>query len=321
MSGLSILIPARNEEWLSNTILNILENIRGDTEVIAVLDGAWANPPIQDDERVTLIYHPKSVGQRAAINEAASISKSEYVMKVDAHCAFAEGFDVELMKECDDDWIVIPRMYNLHTFDWVCDVCGESWYMGPDPTSCPNKACDNTELFHKEVIFKPRKSRKTDFARFDSDLHFQYWGAYKRRKEAGGQIADLMCFVGAGWFLKRKFYWEIGGCDEGHGSWGQQGVEMACKGWLSGGRVVVNKNTWFSHMFRTRGGFSFPYPMSGSQQERARQYSRDLWRNSKWKKAVRPLSFILEKFWPIPGWEDKDLEEQKKRERECGRWT
>ena len=44
---------------------------RGEIEVIAVLDGYWPDPPIQDDKRVTLIHHVESIGQRQAINEAA----------------------------------------------------------------------------------------------------------------------------------------------------------------------------------------------------------------------------------------------------------
>ena len=36
---LSILIPARNEEFLNRTVQDILENIEGNTEVIVVLDG------------------------------------------------------------------------------------------------------------------------------------------------------------------------------------------------------------------------------------------------------------------------------------------
>ena len=66
MSELSILIPARNEMFLAKTIENILENIEGDTEVIAVLDGAWAEPPINDDPRVTLIYYSERIGQTIA---------------------------------------------------------------------------------------------------------------------------------------------------------------------------------------------------------------------------------------------------------------
>ena len=90
---LSILIPARNEEFLSKTIEDILSNIEADTEVIAVLDGEWANPPIPQHPRVNVIYLPESIGQRAAGNLACRLSRAKYIMKVDAHCAFDKGFD------------------------------------------------------------------------------------------------------------------------------------------------------------------------------------------------------------------------------------
>jgi len=316
VADLSILIPSRNEQFLQQTIGNILENIEGDTEIVAILDGEWANPPVVDHPRVTLIYHPESVGQRAGINEAARISKARYVMKCDAHCAFAPGFDVALMADCEPDWMVIPRMYNLHAFDWICKKCGKEQYQGGYPVKCANKECDNITDFEQMILWKPRRNRKTDFARFNSDLRFKYWGAYKKRPGSDADIADTMCFVGAAWFLTRERYWEIGGCDEGHGSWGQQGVEMACKSWLSGGRVVVNKKTWFSHMFRTQKGFGFPYSISGSDQQRAREYSSWLWRDGNWDKAIHPLSWLLEKFWPVPGWTEEELVAQKERENE-----
>jgi hypothetical protein len=64
--------------------------------------------------------------------------------------------------------------------------------------------------------------------------------------------------------------------------------------------VLVNKKTWYAHMFRTQGGdFGFPYPNPGIEQARA--YSRDLWLNNKWDKAVHPLSWLIDKFNP-PDW-------------------
>jgi hypothetical protein len=59
---LSIVIPSRSEMFLARTIENILENIEADTEVIAVLDGEWADPPIPQHERVNVIYINKSIG-------------------------------------------------------------------------------------------------------------------------------------------------------------------------------------------------------------------------------------------------------------------
>ena len=82
---LSILIPARNEMFLAKTVQNILENIEGNTEVIVILDGAWDDPPVPQHERVTIIHHSQSIGQRAATNEAAKLSQAKYVMKQNKH--------------------------------------------------------------------------------------------------------------------------------------------------------------------------------------------------------------------------------------------
>ena len=64
--------------FLSKTIENILENIEADTEIIAVCDGQWADPPIKDNPRVHLIYVPEPVGQRAATNMAAKLAQGCY---------------------------------------------------------------------------------------------------------------------------------------------------------------------------------------------------------------------------------------------------
>ena len=301
---LSILIPARNEMFLKQTVENILKNIRGNTEIIVVLDGATADPKLEDNSKLHVINHSTSIGQRAATNEAATISTAEFIMKLDAHCAVDEGFDVKLMSNCEPKWTVIPRMYNLHAFDWVCKTCGNRTYQGPTLKECAK--CKGIEIY-RDILWKPRFNRETDFARFDSSLHFQYWTDYRKRPEAQGAISDVMCCVGAGWFMRRKRYWEIEGMDENHGSWGQMGVELACKSWLSGGRQVVNKNTWFAHMFRTQGGdFGFPYHQPGRAVEHARKYSRNMWEGNNWSLAIRPFNWILNKFKPIPDWPEPE---------------
>lgn len=305
MPKLSILIPARNEMFLAKTIENILENIEDDTEIIAVLDGAWADPPIHDHPRVTLVYLPESIGQRAATNLACKLSTAKYVMKCDAHCAFDKGFDRKLMETMQDDWTVVPMMYNLHAFDWVCE-CGERRYQG---RSDPCEKCG--KQMTREILWQPRLERCTWKWMFDKDLHFQYWSGAKRTPGEKG-IIETMSILGACFMLTREKYWELNICDESFGSWGQQGTEVSSKTWLSGGKVMVNQHTWFAHMFRTQGGdFGFPYPISGKQVDKARKLSQDIFLNNKFEKQVFPMSYILDRFWPIPGWTEDDLKAQK----------
>ena len=220
MTDLSILIPARNEMFLKRTIDDILEHIEGDTEIITVLDGAWADPPIPDHPRVHLVYHSQSIGQRAATNEAARLSQAKYVMKCDAHCSFDQGFDVQMMEAMQDDWTMVPTMYNLHAFDWVCPSCGFRRYQSP---TAPCRDCG--AVMEREILWKAKSNPETTSMRFDRDLHFQYWREYKKRQK--GDLVETMSILGACFMLTRERYWALDICDEKHGSWGQQGTEVA----------------------------------------------------------------------------------------------
>lgn len=305
VTDLSILIPARSEPFLLNTINDILAHTEADTDIIVVLDGSWPVEPIPDYPRLTLIHHPIPIGQRAAINEAARVSTAKYVMKLDAHCAVAPGFDRILLEDIQSGWTMVPKMYNLHAFDWVCQKCGHRTYQGPTPTECPG--CENVTDFVKDIIWRVKPSPETTAMCFDSDLRFQYWGGYKRLQE--GDLVETMSILGACFMLSRERYLELNICDEQHGSWGQQGTEVACATWLSGGKLICSRKTQFAHLFRTQGGdFGFPYPLSGKEVDQARAYSKDLWLNNRHPKQIYPLSWMIEKFWPIPGWGDEDLE-------------
>jgi glycosyltransferase involved in cell wall biosynthesis len=319
---LSVLIPSRNEEFLELTIKSILAASECDTEVIAILDGYWPSPAIADDPRVVFIHHTDPIGQRAAVNEAARLSSAEYVMKLDGHCSVDKGFDRKLITPYTDgrlgaDVTTIPRMYNLHAFDHVCRRCGNRYYQGPMPDACgpqydkkgrrtdTNARHCGSRDFERQIIWQPRKGTITDFARFDDTMQFQYWQRYKTRAEAQGDIADVMSSVGACFFMRRERFLEIEGLDEAHGSWGQFGTEISCKSWLSGGRQVVNKTTWFAHMFRTQPGWTWPYQITQGEIDRAREYSRDLWLFDKWPQSVRPLSWLIDRFAPVPSWHDE----------------
>ena len=304
--ALSVLIPSRNEQFLNNTIQSVFENSEAETEIVVVLDGAWPTEPIPDpdNDRLTVVYHPKSVGQRAACNEAAHLARGRYVMKLDAHCSVGPGFDRIMIDDMQAGWTMVPLMKNLHGFDWVCEECGHRRYQGK---SGECSECGGEET--RDILWKAKKSPNSTAMRFDSDLRFKYWGAYKKRQQ--GALVDTMSIIGACWMLERERYFALNICDEEHGSWGQQGTEVACKTWLSGGRLVCSKKTWFAHLFRTQGGdFGFPYPLKGREVNKARAYSRRIWKAEKpdempeWNKAIYPLSWLIAKFAPVPGWEE-----------------
>lgn len=300
MTDLSVIIPARNEEFLDRTIQDLLENIQADTELIAILDGYVPDPPLaHGDPRLTIIYNPQSVGQRAASNQAAKLAKGKYIMKIDAHCAFDKGFDVKMLeafKEIGDDVTMVPIMRNLHAFDWVCPE-GHRRYQGP---SGECKECGKSTV--KDVVWIPKTNPASVSYRFDKTMHFQYWGDWGKMQK--GDLTESMSLQGSCFMCTKEKYFELDLCSEEFHSWGQQGVEVACKTWLSGGRVIVNRRTWYAHMFRTQGGdFSFPYHNSMSDVRENRELSRELFQHNKWSKAVHDFQWLLDKFHP-PEWEE-----------------
>jgi glycosyltransferase involved in cell wall biosynthesis len=327
---LSVIIPARNEEFLERTISDVLRKARANTEVIAILDGYWpVAPGLKVRENLTVIHNEESIGQRASVNQGANFSNAEYVMKLDAHCCLDNGFDVKLIETYEPDWIVIPTMYTLHAFDWVCRDCGYSEYQGRKPEKCPKCGSPNLE---RKFFWRRNLQKKTEYMWIDKDLRMRYFDGtclrsygdphkikkmchHKYRDWAAENITDTMTCVGCCFFMSRKRFFELDGMDDkGHGSWGQMGTEVAMKAWLSGGRLVVNKNTWFAHLFRTQGGdFGFPYTISGKAQRAARKYSNDLWKNNRWKKQVRPFEWVIEKFRPLPGWHQDFLDKEIKK--------
>lgn len=314
---LSILIPARREIFLSQTIEDIIKNSEAETEIIVVLDGEWANPPIKQNPMVNVIYLPESVGQRSATNMACKLAKGKYVAKVDAHCSFDKGFDrkmINAFKKVGNNVVMVPIMRNLWAFDWKCNYCGWKTYQGPTPEKCPK--CNGTDKIRKKMMWIGKENPQSTTFCFDSEPHFQYFNEFKKTKTYQEQIksgiTESMSLQGSFFMCTREKYWELNICDEDFGSWGSQGIEVACKFWLSGGRVLVNHNTWYAHMFRTQGGdFSFPYPQKQSKIDEAKKRAKDIFFNNKWDKQIYPISWLVEKFWPVKGWSEEDLKKLK----------
>jgi len=302
---LSVLIPARNEEFLDLTIQDVLKHSKANTEIIAILDGYLPNPPLKPDPRVTVIYNPVSVGQRAGTNQAAKLAKGKYVMKIDAHVAVDDGFDVKMLqafKEVGDNVTMLPVMRNLHVFDWICPD-GHRRYQSP------SGICETCKkLTVKDIVWIPKRSPVTFTFRFDKTMHFQYFGELAKRPEnikginGNTNYRETMSIQGSCFMLTKERYFALDMNSDQFNSWGQQGVEIACKTWLSGGQVISNLNTWYAHMFRTRGGdFGFPYPNPQNKVNENRELSRELFQKDKWPLAKRKFQWILDKFNP-PDW-------------------
>ncbi len=287
MSKVSVIIPARNEQFLQKTIECVLKAAAEDVEVIAVCDGYWPDPPVQDDPRVTMLHFSKAKGQRAAINRGVAASTGEYIMKLDAHCTVSKGFDKVLKKDCKYEWTLVPRMYNLDVETWE------------------RKKHKRTDFMFITSMTHDKPFRATYYDNSDG------FGFGEFKPSCDDTIVDTMCVMGPCFFMHKARFLELGGCDEKHGGWGQQGVEVSCKAWLSGGALKTHKGCWFAHWFRGGGvppGFKSgaPWPQKQKRVNAARAYSQDLWLNNKWEGQKRDFQWMVDKFNP-PTWDPTDL--------------
>lgn len=315
---LSVLIPARNEMFLRETIEDALKHKEADTEIIVALDGAWPESPLPRYDHVQVIYSPRVIGMRAVTNLACSLSTAKYVMKVDAHCGFDQGFDrkmIEGFEKVGDNVTMVPVMRNLWAYSWKCYHCGWKKYQGPTPKTC--EQCKKSDRIRRKILWLGKRNPQSTSYCFDASPHFQYFEAYKHRepyitdkRETG--MTETMSLQGSCFMAPRNKYWELELCDERAGSWGNQGMEVALATWLTGGRVLVNHNTWYAHMFRTQGGdFGFPYNLRGREVQQTKNYIVDKFWNFKHPKQIQSVKWLIEKFAPVPGWTDQDIDKLK----------
>ena len=107
-------------------------------------------------------------------------------------------------------------------------------------------------------------------------------------------IDETMLFQGSCYLMSRKHWDWLGGLqEEGYGSFAQEAVEVCLKTWLGGGKVIVNKNTWYAHKHRSFGRHVSP---RRSDVQNGETYSRDFWLNNRWNKRIHDINWLTRRF-------------------------
>ena len=218
---LSVVIPAYKDPLLHKTIDSLLENAEGKIEIIPVLDGYWPEQPIKDDERIRVLHLGKNRGMRDAINAGVRIARGEFIMRTDQHCSFAKGFDIVLTRDCKPNWIMTATRYFLDPVKWeVMDI---------EPVN-----------YEKLVIQGGKKFAGQRWRSRDEE-----------RKDK--MIDETMAMQGSMWVMAKKWWKNVilELQTEGYGQMYQDSHEMIFKTWKAGGKMMLNKNTWFAHKHRS----------------------------------------------------------------------
>lgn len=281
----SILIPSRNEPYLRHTVEDVLAKARGPIEVIVILDGAPEVEPLPEDPRITVIRHETPKGLRAGINTAVSVAKGKYIMKLDAHCMVAQGFDLVLKADCEPNWMVIPRRKRLEPLDWSI------------------KEVHKVDVDYEYLSYPDNPD---DWG--GPGLHGRQWNQRSVDRKEGYDIDDNMSFQASAWFMHKQYFHDLDLMDEeNYGIFYNEGQEEGLKCWLSGGQVKVNKKTWYAHWHKGKQTPEKPsgrgYHISREALAKGGEFTNKWITNSTgWKKQTLPFSWLIEHFWPVPGW-------------------
>lgn len=269
----SVVIPSRNEKYLKQTILDLLHKAKGKIQVIAVLDGYW--PEVSElvlDDRVNYIKTGEAKGMRNGINMAVELARGEYILKTDAHCLFAEGFDEVLKADCKDNWVIVPRRFPLDPDKWEIEKRNDNKY-------------------------------PVDYMYLSKDLHGEPWPERRDDPQYKDKlIDDLMSAQGSCWFMKKKYYQWLELLDEEHyGSFYNEFQEIGLKVWLSGGVVKVNKKTWYAHWHKPK-DVGRGYSLQGNEQEKAVKFVKQWVDGRPWHKQTYDFMGMINRFSPVPTW-------------------
>ena len=235
MEVVSVIIPSRKERFLNQTTFDVKNKFKGEFEIIVVLDGGWAEPV----EGVKYIYNKDALGMRTAINQAVSAARGKYILKLDAHCMVDEGIDEKLKASHRANWVQVPRRKRFDPVKW-----------------------ELTDLESPDVdyMFVSRyKGHKDNDKNRDPKL----------KKKL---IDDIEVFQGSCYFMARDYFNKLGILDDKNfGKIGSEALEITLKCKHDGGRVVVNKNTWYAHAH-----IGAHYSGGTEEREKSRNYIRTL---------------------------------------------
>lgn len=257
---LSVIIPSYKDPYMVKTVDSLLTSseLGRRLEIVVVLDGYWPKDIVQDD-RVRYVHLGRNRGMREAINAGVAVSRGEFLMRTDEHCKFAQGFDRAMTDICRPNWILNARRFFLDPVKW--EVMEEHGYVD----------------YEKLVIQDGKK------------FTGQRWRNRDRLRKH--KIVDeTMAMQGSVWVMPRTWWDKVIGQlqTEGYGPLIQDSHEMQFKTWQAGGKLMLNKGTWYAHKHRS---FSRTHnngtPETPANCEQGYEYALSVW-GDYYETEVRP---------------------------------
>ena len=292
MSRVSVIIPARKEKYLVDTINDLYSQSTGQIEVIVVLDGrAGHDYKMPEHPRLKVVQNKYPQGMRSCVNDAAKVATGKYLMKIDAHCKIDEDWDKVLQDDCEDNWVVIPKRFHLDAPTGDIDFDPPVWNVKIPP----NGVEAMSYLYPFLHPYSPYLTCRPDRERAEA-----------QREE---MLVKDMGFAGSCWFMTKAHFNRIGGMDaHKYGGFGQEPDEIGLKTQLGPwkGSVMRNKNIWYAHWSKPQSHWAANPVKAGRVTDEEFAAVKivffDYWWNNRWNDGVRDFEWLVDEFWPLPGW-------------------
>jgi glycosyltransferase involved in cell wall biosynthesis len=290
MSKVSIIIPARNEKFenLERTIESIEQNATGEYEIIIGYDGETDDGHYLDvGTNLRTIKFPSVVGIKTNLNAMCAMATGKYILKLDAHCRVGKGFDEILQADMQEDWIVMPR-FKIIKEDWSIQMRD-----------------GKEEIYDYFYLCCPLTDPK--------GFRFKAGGHWRERTDERMDtlIDETPQMHGSCWFISKDRYFELGGFPNidpyGHA---QEPIWLGLKNQLMGGKLMVNKKTWYAHLHQQ--GNKRGYTMDKAQEDKSYLIASETFMNDP------RMAGWLDKNLPMPTWPDNWRELLNKRYSENG---
>lgn len=224
---LSVVIPSYKDKYHEKTVRDLLDNseLGDELEIISVFDGYWPEWEMVEDPRRRIVHLGKNRGMRGAINAGVAVARGKFFCRLDEHCCFAKGWDKELTDTCKDNEIMTAKRFFLDPEKWeVMDI-------------------------------EPVEHERLDITNVSDTVRKFHGKRWKERdeKQKDVMISEMTAMQGSMWIANREFFLKTVGelQTEGYGPLIQDSVEACMKYWKAGGRLMLNKNTWFAHKHRS----------------------------------------------------------------------
>lgn len=206
---------------------------------------------------------------------------ASHVMKIDGHVMLDEGFDVKIMADLQPNWVMVPRRKRLDADNWTLT---------------------ETQKQDVDYHFLSFPSDPNDFG--GPGLNGKVWEARAKERfdKPEYEIDDEMASQGSAWAMFADYFYELELMDEkNYGPFWNESQEIFNKCWLSGGRCVVNKKTWYAHLHKgSKHGRGYRLPESWLQQ--GASFTKNWIWNEAWPKQTLPFEWLIDHFWPVPTW-------------------